>query len=476
MLPYIKDRVEMEVQKNLEGLKRDLLGTEEERKKFKKFVTLPQSGLTEEEIERELDTYVSMAPHAFEDGKISGAVYNGDKKITQLVNSAMEKFTWSNPLHPKLFPGIRKMEAEIISMVVDMYNGTAIGACGSMTSGGTESILMSVRTHKEWAKAHKGITRPHMIVPVTAHAAFDKGADYFDVRITHIPVDPVTYKVNIKKVKQAICCNTIMIVGSCPNYPHGVQDDIEALSQLAVTHNIGLHVDCCLGGFIVPFMEAAGYPLPLFDFRVPGVTSISADPHKYGCAPKGSSVVLYRTLELRRFQFFCATNWPGGVYASPTMAGSRPGNIIAGCWSSMVKIGREGYINLTKLIVNKTEVMKEAVRSHKELFVFGSTPASVVALGSNVIDPYRVGGLLQTHGWEIGWVQFPNGIHISVTSLIDENAFVTDLSLVMKQIRTEPHAPPTTSAKTYGAATTMPDRSLIDRLSRGFLDTMYTPL
>jgi len=336
---------------------------------------------------------------------------------------------------------------------------------------------MSVRTYKEWAKAEKGITRPHMVIPVTAHAAFDKAGDYFGVRITHVPLDPVTYRVDLNKVKRAICSNTIMIVGSCPNYPHGVNDDFEALSKIAIKNNIGLHVDCCLGGFIIPFMEAAGIPMPPFDFRLPGVTSISADPHKYGCAPKGSSVILYRTPELRRHQFFCAPNWPGGIYCSPTMAGSRPGNIVVGCWASMVYIGVEGYINLTRTVVGKSQKMIEAVKSHPELFVYGEPIGTVFAFGSTKVDPYRVGGLLHDKGWEIGWIQFPTGVHISVTGLNDEKAFEQDLAEAMHQIRQEPNAPTTSgTAKAYGSAASMPDRSAIDVFLRRVIDVMYTPL
>jgi len=223
-------------------------------------------------------------------------------------------------------------------------------------------------------------------------------------------------------------------------------------------------------------MEAAGYPVPLFDFRVPGVTSISADPHKYGCAPKGTSAVLYRTTDLRRYQFFCAPNWPGGVYASPTIAGSRPGNIIVGCWASMLYHGVGGYVKNTKNIVIKTLQMKEAIKSHPELVMLGDPISCVVAFGSNTLDPYRVGGLLSNLGWDLGWIQFPSGMHFTITNLTDADAFVVDLTQVMEQVRKEPNSPPTEAARTYGAATAMPDRNIIDRLARGFIDALYIPL
>eukprot|EP01124_Arcella_intermedia_P035124 TRINITY_DN8866_c0_g1_i1.p1 TRINITY_DN8866_c0_g1~~TRINITY_DN8866_c0_g1_i1.p1 ORF type:complete len:555 (+),score=76.72 TRINITY_DN8866_c0_g1_i1:156-1667(+) len=474
-LPFVREKVQLEVEKQLRGIESSMLGSAEERAKYNKFVVLPPKGLSEEDIMNELTQYQKMAKHVAESGKVSGAVYNGDNNLTRIVNEAMYKFAWANPLHTSLFPGVRKMEAEVVAMTTKLFNGDA-NTCGTMTSGGTESILMAIRAHKEWAKQYKNITQPHMVVPVTAHAAFDKAADYFGIRISHVPIDPDTCKVDIPKLKKVICRNTILIVGSCPGFPHGVADDIEALSDVAIAHDVGLHVDCCLGGFVVAFLADAGYPIPPFDFRVKGVTSISADTHKYACAPKGSSIVLYRTQELRRFQYFCAPNWPGGLYASPTIAGSRPGNLVVGCWTAMVYKGHDGYVQQAKELVQKVLRMKEAIKSHKELFVFGDPAISVVALGSKVMDAYRVGGLLVERGWDIGWIQFPNGVHISVTALTDAEAFVVDLEAVMEQIRREPFAPPTGAAKTYGAATSIPDRNLIDRLARGAIDLMYKPL
>ena len=229
-------------------------------------------------------------------------------------------------MHPEVFPGIRKMESEIVSMVLHLFHAPADG-CGSVTSGGTESILMSIKAHRDFAYENKGITEPEMIVPISVHAAFDKGAHYFGVKIIHAPVDPITGMVNLKKVEAAISSNTILvitffisfltpfsikIVGSAPGFPHGIIDDLPSLGQIAKKYKIGFHIDCCLGGFLVPFMDKAGFPLPHpCDFRVSGVTSISVDTHKYGFAPKGSSVIMYLNKELRNHQYFVLTDWPG---------------------------------------------------------------------------------------------------------------------------------------------------------------------
>jgi len=236
---------------------------------------------------------------------------------------------------------------------------------------------------------------------------------------------------------------------------------------------VGLHVDCCLGGFIVPFLEAIGQTVRPFDFRVPGVTSISCDTHKYAFAPKGSSVVMYRTKELRRYQFYCQPDWPGGVYASPSIAGSRSGPLIVGCWVALVHFGRNGYIKSTADIVAKTQKMTNAVKKHPELFIFGEPQGSVFAFGSNVTNIYQVGGYLHKRGWDPSYVQFPPGVHLSVTLITDADGFVQDLEDAMDELRANPSAPANNEAKFYGTAASIPDRSIIDRIARGYCDTMY---
>lgn len=244
----------------------------------------------------------------------------------------MELFAWSNPLHPDVFPGVRTCEAEIVAcvrlicfpfspiQVVDLYHGSKLGACGILTSGGTESILMAVRAHKEWAREMKGILEPHIVLPVTAHPAFDKAADYLGVRVTHVALDARTRKVTVRAMRRAITRNTIMIVGSAPSYgfvefsflliqpryPHGILDDVSELATLAENYGVGFHVDCCLGGFIVPFLTECGIQVPPFDFRCHGVTSISCDTHKYGFAPKGTSVHLLWSFSLILIRFACS--------------------------------------------------------------------------------------------------------------------------------------------------------------------------
>lgn len=252
-------------------------------------------------------------------------------------------------------------------------------------------------------------TRSHRIVPKSVHAAFDKAAMYFGIKIHHIPVDRKTRKVQIAKVRRAINANTILLVGSAPNFPDGAIDDISALSDLAVKHRIGLHVDCCLGSFLVPFLERAGFPTVPFDFRVPGVTSISCDTHKYGFSPKGSSCIMYRSKQIRKYQYSVTTTWPGGVYATPSMSGSRPGALIAGAWASLVHMGIDGYTQSCRDIVGAAKRIAHGVKKDfPELYVLGDPLVSVVAFGSKTegqgngkgcLPIYEVGDRMSKAGW-----------------------------------------------------------------------------
>ena len=205
-----------------------------------------------------------------------------------------------------MFASANKFKSEIVAMTGDMLGGAGQDVCGTLSSGGTESILLAMKTYRDRAFAEKGITKPEMIAPVTAHAAFDKASQYFNIKMIHIPVDE-NFRADVNAAKKAINKNTIVIVGSAPSFPHGAIDPIAELSELARQHGIGFHTDACLGGFVLPWAEKLGYPVPPFDFRLPGVTSMSADTHKYGYAAKGTSVILYRGQELRHFQYYTST-------------------------------------------------------------------------------------------------------------------------------------------------------------------------
>jgi len=350
---------------------------------------------------------------------------------------------------------------------------------GTTTSGGTESIIMAVKTHRDWARDVKGITNPEIIIPSTAHAAFDKAGAYFKIKVHHVRVDPVTRKVNVKRVARAINPNTIMLVGSAVNFPDGCMDDIVGLGKLAEKHKIGLHVDCCLGSFIVPFLEEAGFPVERFDFRVPGVTSISCDTHKYGFAPKGSSVVMYRSAELRRFQYFVSPDWPGGVYASPSMAGSRPGALIAGTWAAMQYMGHHGYLESCRSIVSCAKQIEAAISNDiPELYVLGKPPASVVAFASSSpasLNVLEVGDAMGARGWHLNGLSEPPAVHIACTrltvSVVDQ--FIADLKDCVREAKSK--GPGTGHMVTvYGLGNSSAvGPAFVTRAATMFLDTLY---
>ncbi|PPQ90627.1 hypothetical protein CVT25_006610 [Psilocybe cyanescens] len=451
-------------------------------------LSLPSEGQPLEWIIQEMDkmdTEMGGSSDTWRQGKLSGAVYHGGDELSKIIVAAYSRYCVSNPLHPDVFPAVRKMEAEIVAMCLKMYRGPE-GAAGAMTSGGTESIIMSVKTHRDWARAVKGIKEPEMVVPVSAHAAFDKAAAYLGIKLHSIPVDPYTRQVNIKHVRRAINPNTIM-ARSCIGFPDGNQDDIEALAALAKRNNVGLHVDCCLGSFIVPFLEASGlakgdskgrYRLTPFDFTVDGVTAISCDTHKYGFAPKGTSVIMYRTADLRRFQYYVNPVWPGGIYASPSLSGSRPGALIAGCWAVMQYMGTEGYLASCRDIVIATRTIADAITDDiPELYVLGNPPASVVAFGSRnpTVDPLEVGDGMRKRGWHLNGLSSPKSVHIACTRLTLPvvNQFIADLKDSVREAKIAPSGKGTMVA-VYGLGNSSavgPD--MVGQLASAFLDALY---
>ncbi|KAJ3512940.1 hypothetical protein NLJ89_g3237 [Agrocybe chaxingu] len=450
-------------------------------------LVLPPEGKSADWILKEMeimDGEMGGSTDTWRLGKLSGAVYHGGDELSKLIVDAYSRYCVSNPLHPEVFPAVRKMEAEIVAMVLKMYHGPS-GSAGVMTSGGTESIIMAVKTYRDWARAVKGITEPELIVPESGHAAFDKGAAYLGIKVHTIPLDPYTRQVDIKRVKRAINANTILLVGSCVNFPDGNQDNIVALGALAKKYKVGLHVDCCLGSFIVPFLEPSGlskgsdkgrYRLQPFDFSVEGVTSISCDTHKYGFAPKGTSVIMYRTAELRQYQYYINPSWIGGVYASPSISGSRPGALIAGCWAVMQYMA--AYLNSCREIVGAARAIADAITDDiPELYVLGNPPASVVAFASKhpKVDALEVGDAMAKLGWHLNGLSSPKSVHIACTRLtvplVDQ--FIADLKDSVHVAKLSPTGKGS-MVSVYGLGNSSAvGPEMVGQLASAFLDALY---
>jgi glutamate/tyrosine decarboxylase-like PLP-dependent enzyme len=383
--------------------------------------SFPEKGRPRDEILRELHDVAKEEDSFWQTGQCSGTMYCGDTDHYAFLNEVYANYSHVNALQRDICPSATRFEGEITAMALDLMHASAARGedpderpCGSVTSGGTESIITAVLMYRDRARKEKGITRPELILPTTAHPAFEKGAHLFDLKVVHIEVDPETTLVSVDAVRNAINENTAMIVGSAGNYPYGTIDPIGELSALALEHGVGLHVDGCLGGFILPWGERLGYDIPVFDFRLAGVTSISADTHKYGFGLKGTSVLLCRTRSLRRFQYFATPAWPGGKYNSPGIAGSRSGGLMAAAWASMVSLGQEGYLKYAKAIFETAFAMQDIVRLHPELKMMGK-PTFCFSFTSNEFDIYHVNDFMKERGWRFNGQQFPNAIHMCVT-------------------------------------------------------------
>eukprot|EP01147_Barroeca_monosierra_P005388 gene5388-7135_t len=474
-IPFVRKKIEGEVENALVGIEHDLLKHNSE---WKPNQSLPEKGLDDDKISEKLKMLVEMGTpdkrHA--EGKVSGTIYVGGddfQKYTDLLVKAYRLFAWTNPLHSNVFPG-----AEIVRMSCSLFGG-GDETCGCHTSGGTESILLALRAYKEFYKNKKNITNPNVVVPRTAHPAFDKGCDYFGISLRRVPEDQTTRKADVHAMARCIDSNTIALVGSCPQYPHGAVDPIEDLARLALKHDIGLHVDCCLGSFVVPFMRAAGFgDFPAFDFSVEGVTSISADTHKFGCAPKGSSVVLYSNKELRRAQYSVFPDWPGGVYGTPTIAGSRPGALIAATWTALMYHGYEGYLSNTKKIMANVTTIANGIKGIDGLKLVCEPEGPIVAWTSDIFDVNRMlDGLVHGCGWDLNVLQFPPSVHLCVTMAHSApgmaERFLKDIASVTAELMKNPNEKPTGAAALYGVSQSIPDRTIIDDIVRGFVDTIF---
>lgn len=473
-IPSVKAKIEEEIGKVSSSMMDDFNKNIENSNYITK---LPEKGWNQEEILQEATKYTGYGTFSWEDGFASGTVYNGNKTLTELMTKVYGMSAWSNPLHPDVFPGVRKMEAEVVRMCCTMFHGDA-SSCGVMTTGGTESIIMACKAYRDYAINVKGIKKPEMLVPVSAHAAFDKGAQLLGMRIRHVPLDPETMKVDIAAMRKMINRNTCMLAGSAPQFPHGVMDPVIEIAGLGLRYDIPVHVDACLGGFLIPFMDDAGFPLAPFDFRVEGVTSISADTHKYGYAPKGSSVIIYNEPKWRHHQFFVTPDWPGGIYATPTIGGSRSGGIVSACWAALVYHGKRGYVDYTRSIIQTTRKIEEGCRKIKGVFVYGKPEVSVVALGSNDYNIYQLSDRMGKRGWNLNALQYPPSIHIAVTVLHTHpgvaERFIKDIDELSKEILENPPKDAGGSAALYGMAQSIPDRSLVGEMAWCYLDAVYS--
>ena len=380
--------------------------------------SFPPRGRPRSEVLAEIEAMAQAEDSPYHEGKISGSIYSGDEQHYAFLNEVFGHYSHANVLQRDMYPSATRFEGEIIAMTADMLHAPAApegGPFGVLTSGGTESLMNPLLVYREWGR-ERGITNPNVVMPVTAHPAFDKGAHYFGIELRKAAVTD-QFVVDMASVRSLVDENTVALIGSAGTYPHGLIDPIDELSDLALERGINLHVDGCLGGFILAWGQDLGYPVPTFDFRLPGVTSVSADTHKYGFGLKGSSVLLYRTAELRRLQYFIVPDWPGGLYTSPGMSGSRSGGIIAAAWAAMVTLGREGYLAIAGDIFRTAAAVRAVIDAQPELQVLGNPFFNVAftTTDESGLDIFLVNDYLASQRWRLNGLQKPSAVHFCIT-------------------------------------------------------------
>ncbi|MBK5229921.1 MAG: aminotransferase class V-fold PLP-dependent enzyme [Thermoleophilia bacterium] len=441
---------------------------------------LPAHGVPRDQVLAEIEQMAAAERDRWQSGHSSGAVYQGDAEHIDFLNRVYALQSQNNPLHLDIWPSGSKFEAEIVAMTAAMLGSGKSGdeIVGTVNSGGTESILLAMKAYRDRGRERDGLRNPRVVAPDSAHAAFDKAAQYFQIDLVRVPAG-ADYRADVAAMAAAINDQTVAVVGSAPGFPHGLIDPIEELSELARERGIGMHVDACLGGFVLPWAERLGYDVSPFDFRLPGVTSMSCDTHKFGYAAKGTSVVLYRDAELRHHQFFTATEWPGGIYASPTFAGSRPGALSAACWAALISIGEEGYMRATKAILEAAAKIKAGIAELDELEVIGD-PLFCVAFRATRedLDIYRVMDAMSERRWSLNGLHRPRAVHICTTLRHTQpgvaERFVEDLRAAIAEVKANPGAQGG-MAPLYGMAATLPEGDMVANFLKSYMDMWFKP-
>jgi sphinganine-1-phosphate aldolase len=443
---------------------------------------IPEQGLPRDEVLAQLEAMARAEQARWDRGQVSGTYYHGGLEHYAFLNRAFALYSHANLLQRDLCPSGTKLEGEVIAMTARLLHGEAPAAldpqdqvCGSITSGGTESIFSAMLVCREYGRKERGLAVPEVVAPQSIHPAFRKAAHYLGMTLTLVPVKD--YLADVPAMRAAVGPHTVAVAGSAGNYPWGLVDPLPELSALAVEKGLLMHVDGCLGGFLLPFVERLGYPLPVFDFRLPGVTSMSCDTHKYGYALKGTSVVLYRRPSLRRHQYFSAAGWQGGVYASPTLQGSRSEGLAAATWASLVTLGEQGYLQAARAIMTAADALRAGVKGLPALKVLGQS-TFLVALASDEVDIFLVNDFLATKGWRLNGGQDPPAVHFCLTLPQTRPGVVErllkDLEAGVAYAR-EHQGETARSGAMYGLAGNADGRAMLEEMMLGWLDATYEP-
>eukprot|EP00117_Sycon_ciliatum_P031351 scpid52964/ scgid24538/ Sphingosine-1-phosphate lyase; Sphingosine-1-phosphate aldolase len=502
LLPGVDSLIQFILAREVQTFMNKVSATPVDNEPVKKAVKIPEKGCSAEELLQDMAELKALET-VTEDGKVFAYVYtmeddhaktlrkafdmfndptgyDGNDKPSareNVVNQFAHTFLHENALSPMVFPALRKMETEVISMVATMLNGDS-RCSGSLTTGGTESILMAVKCYRDRARElMPHITQPEIVAPITIHPAFEKAAEYFNLTVCHAPLKP-DFTVDLAAFEKLIGKNTVMLAASAPQYPYGIVDPIEDVGRLATKHNLPFHVDGCFGGFMLPWVEKLGYPVPPFDFRVQGVTSVSADVHKYGFGLKGSSVVVYKSSEIRRHQIFAYSSWPGGLFGSPGFSGTRPGANIAASWAALRSLGEDGYMQKAEQLMKTTLAMEEGVNSIQGLSIVGKpamTAFAIMSTENSGIDILALADAMEARDWHMERQQLPNTLHCTIMPhhIGREMVFINDLTESADEVRGKASLSSKGTAGMYGMVAKIPDRAVVDEFILQFFDKAY---
>jgi sphinganine-1-phosphate aldolase len=464
-LPFIKSKITKKISEAVQELKTDL----KKKNPTEIMKVLPEKGMSWEEIDEKFNILTKGDRVLKSGGRMTGAYYV-DQKTDHEENIVKRAgpFLFFNQLHLDKMNGVRQMEAELLSFFSNALHADKDSA-SLATTGGTESILVALLSLREYAKQKKGITQPEMLITESAHAAFFKACFYFQIKAIKIPLDPKTYTTDLRKLKKLITSNTVGVVCSGGNYPHGLVDDIEGVSKILTPYNIPIHVDCCLGGYSMIFSEELGFKVPKFDFRVPLVTTISIDPHKYGMAPKSISILVFRKAEVKFAGMFTMGDWLGGVYGTAALGGSKQAASCVGAWMSSVRYGREGMMKQVKYLHEVVVDVCAQLSKIDGVKVMGNPQLNTFAFIWTKTSPsvFQLFEGMDKKGWSLQLVQNPVAIHLAITmGNIEETKtnFVSDIQKVLEEIRQSPEKYNTSnSAQIYCTKLKVPDVSILNQ-------------
>ena len=394
---------------------------------------LPLEGTAWRDLQTQMDAF-AQGDVRWREGKTAVYVFNAGPDVEQVQKEAYVRFMSENGLGQAAFPSLKRMEDEVVGFALELLRAPA-GAAGTITSGGTDSIAMAVKAARDFARKEKRLEgRLNLVLPRSAHPAFDKACAMMEIELRRIAV--TDFLADPAAMAQACDARTIMLVGSAPCFPYGLIDPIAALSKLAEDRGLWLHVDACVGGFLAPFVRMNGADLPAFDFALPGVASMSADLHKYGYAAKGASTVLFRTADLQKHMVFDFRDWPGGRMVTPTLAGTRPGGAIAAAWAVMNHLGVAGYREKQAAVVRAREAIEAGVQA-LGFRVLGRPQLGLIAFARDDVDGLAIWAKLRERGWFTSVVTEPRGLHLMLSPAHEAvaPAYLADLAWALDAAR-----------------------------------------